>query len=168
MYKLPFNLKEWIQENKAFLKPPVCNKVIYIDTEFIVMVVGGPNKRKDYHVDVGEEFFFQIKGDMVLNLMDSGHFKEIKIKEGEIFLLPPMIPHSPQRFIDTVGLVIERKRKPNELDGFQWYCDKCHNLLYETFIQLNDIVKQLPPLFETFWSNEEKRTCSNCNTYLQK
>ena len=79
-----------------------------------------------------------------------------------------MIPHSPQRFIDTVGLVIERKRKSNELDGFQWYCDNCHNLLYETFIQLSDIVKQLPPLFETFWSNEEKRTCSNCNTYLQK
>ena len=168
MYKLPFNLKEWINENREFLKPPVCNKVLYRDTEFIIMVVGGPNKRKDYHIDKGEEFFYQIKGKMVLNLMESGRLKEIQINEGEIFLLPPLIPHSPQRFKNTVGLVIERKRKTDELDGFQWYCDSCNNLLFETFIQLEDIVKQLPPLFESFWENKEKRTCSKCSDYLQK
>ena len=168
MYKLPFNLKGWIKENREFLKPPVCNKVIYKDAEFIVMVVGGPNKRKDYHLDEGEEFFYQIKGQMVLNLMESGNFKEIKINEGEIFLLPPLIPHSPQRFKNTVGLVIERKRRLNELDGFQWYCDKCNNLLFETFIQLKDIVEQLPPLFESFWEDKKKRTCIKCNAYLKK
>ena len=105
----PINFKEWIEQNREMLRPPVCNKVVYQDTEFIIMVVGGPNSRKDYHVDEGEEFFYQIEGDMTLRVMDSGKQKDINIKEGEIFLLPPKVPHSPQRFANTVGLVIERK-----------------------------------------------------------
>ena len=164
----PINFKEWIEQNREMLRPPVCNKVVYQDTEFIIMVVGGPNSRKDYHVDEGEEFFYQIEGDMTLRVMDSGKPKDINIKEGEIFLLPPKVPHSPQRFANTVGLVIERKRNKGELDGFQWYCDECSTLLYEDFFQLIDIVKQLPPIFEKFWSNEESRKCKNCNSILKK
>ena len=96
----PINFKKWINDNRELLKPPVCNKVVYEDTEFIIMVVGGPNSRKDYHVDVGEEFFYQLEGDMVLKIMEKNKPKDIKIKEGEIFLLPPMVPHSPQRFVN--------------------------------------------------------------------
>ena len=98
------------------------------------MVVGGPNTRKDFHVDEGEEFFYQIEGDMVLNIFKNNKIENIRIKEGNIFLLPPRVPHSPQRFENTVGLVIERKRRDNELDGFQWYCDSCNHLLYEKFL----------------------------------
>ena len=132
------------------------------------MVVGGPNTRKDYHIDEGEEFFYQIAGDMNLRLMENGIPKDVPINQGDIFLLPPKVPHSPQRLIDTVGLVIERKRRNGELDGFQWYCDNCHSLLYEKYISLTDIVKQLPPLFNGFWDNEDARTCNSCNTYLEK
>ena len=132
------------------------------------MVVGGPNTRKDYHIDEGEEFFYQLKGDMILRIMKSENPEDIHIMEGEIFLLPPKIPHSPQRFEDTVGLVIERKRRADELDGFQWYCDKCNALLYEKYIPLTDIVAQLPPLFEDFWEDEDGRTCKECNAYLEK
>ena len=164
----PINFKEWIEENRHMLKPPVCNKVVYEDTEFIIMVVGGPNTRKDYHVDEGEEFFFQIEGDMQLKIMESGKNKDIHIKEGEIFLLAPKIPHSPQRFDNTVGLVIERKRNINELDGFQWYCDTCDNLLHEEYFHLTDIVEQLPPIFENFWGKIELRTCKNCGSVLEK
>ena len=164
----PINFKEWIEENRHMLKPPVCNKVVYEDTEFIIMVVGGPNTRKDYHVDEGEEFFFQIEGDMQLKIMESGKSKNIHIREGEIFLLPPKVPHSPQRFNNTVGLVIERKRNKNELDGFQWYCDTCDNLLHEEYFHLIDIVKQLPPIFENFWKKIELRTCKNCGSVLEK
>ena len=164
----PINIKKWIDENRHLLKPPVGNQVIYNDTEFIIMVVGGPNIRKDYHVNKGEEFFYQIEGDMILRVREKGQPKDISIKEGEIFLLSPNIPHSPQRFKNTVGLVIERKRHIDELDGFQWYCDKCNTMLYDKYFPLKYIVKQLPPLLEEFWSNHNARTCKKCNGYLQK
>ena len=99
---MPINFKNWIDENRHLLKPPVGNKVVYENTEFIIMVVGGPNTRKDYHIDEGEEFFYQLEGDMVLRIMQDGKPMDINIKEGEIFLLPPKVPHSPQRFENTV------------------------------------------------------------------
>ena len=132
------------------------------------MVVGGPNTRKDYHIDEGEEFFYQLEGNMILRIIDNGKPKDINIDEGEIFLLPPRIPHSPQRFENTVGLVVERKRREGELDAFQWYCDKCHNLIYEKYLSLTNIVTQLPPIFEGFWSDDNARMCNNCNAYLEK
>ena len=165
---LPINLKKWIDEHRHLLKPPVGNQVVYKDAEFIIMVVGGPNIRKDYHVNKGEEFFYQLEGNMVLRIREKGKPKDIPINEGEIFLLSPNIPHSPQRFENTVGLVIERKRHVDELDGFQWYCDECHDMLYDKYISLTDIVKQLPPLFEEFWSNEDARKCKKCNAILNK
>ena len=168
MYSLPLNFMNWIDKNKEHLKPPVCNKVVWEDAELIIMVVGGPNSRKDYHIDEGEEFFYQIEGEMLLKTIQNNKVEEIKICEGEIFLLPKMVPHSPQRFKDTVGLVIERKRNYGEFDGFQWYCDKCNNLLYETFFQLENIVTQLPPLFDQFWSDINKRTCAKCHDVLSK
>ena len=164
----PINFKNWIEENRHLLKPPVGNKVVYDDTEFIIMVVGGPNMRKDYHIDEGEEFFYQLEGKMILRIMENGMPRDVKINEGEIFLLPPRVPHSPQRFENTVGLVVERKRYEDELDGFQWYCDECHSLLYEKYIPLTDIVAQLPPLFNTFWKDENARNCNECGAYLEK
>ena len=164
----PINFKSWIEENRHLLKPPVGNKVVYEDTEFIIMVVGGPNTRKDYHIDEGEEFFYQLEGGIVLRIMEDGKPRDIQINEGEIFLLPPKIPHSPQRFENTVGLVVERKRRKGELDAFQWYCDECNELLYEEYFQLTDIVKQLPPIFESFWNNTNARTCQSCSAYLEK
>ena len=164
----PINFKNWIEENRHLLKPPVGNKVVYEDTEFIIMVVGGPNTRKDYHIDEGEEFFYQLEGGMILRIIENGKPKDINIDEGEIFLLPPKIPHSPQRFENTIGLVVERKRREDELDAFQWYCDKCHVLLYEKYLPLTNIVTQLPPIFEAFWNNDDARTCKNCNAYLEK
>ena len=166
--RVPINFKKWIEDNKDLLKPPVCNKVVWEDSDFIIMVVGGPNSRKDYHVDVEEEFFYQVKGDMLLKIIENKQPKDIHIREGEIFLLPANIPHSPQRFKDTVGLVVEKTRKPKELDGFQWYCDNCFSLLYEKYTQVSNIVTQLPIIFDEFWGNMESRTCSNCNEMLEK
>jgi len=164
----PINFKKWINENRDLLKPPVCNKVVYENTEFIIMVVGGPNIRKDYHVDEGEEFFYQLEGNMTLRIMENNKPRDININEGEIFLLSAKIPHSPQRFKNTIGLVVERKRTKRELDGFQWYCDSCNTLLYEKFFPLTNIEKDLPPVFDTFWENIESRTCSSCGDILEK
>ena len=158
----PINFKKWIKNNRHLLKPPVGNKVVYDRGDFIIMVVGGPNSRKDYHVDPVEEFFYQIEGDMILKIIEDGNQVDINIREGEIFLLPKNIPHSPQRFKNTVGLVVEYKRAEGELDAFQWYCDDCGNLLHEVTLQLENIVSQLPPLFNNYWENIDSRTCSNC------
>ncbi len=162
----PFDFKAWIDEHRHLLRPPVCNQQVYTDSEFIVMVVGGPNSRKDYHYDEGEEFFYQLEGDMLLKTMQGGKPVDIPIREGEIFLLPPRVPHSPQRFADTVGLVIERQRRSGELDGFMWYCENCDEKLYEEYLQLTDIVAQLPPVFERFFGSEENRTCKRCGTVM--
>jgi len=160
----PINFKNWIEENRHFLKPPVGNKIVYENSDFMVMVVGGPNSRKDYHVDPVEEFFYQIEGDMVLKVMNDHNRVDIPIKEGEIFLLPKNIPHSPQRFKNTVGLVIEYKREEGALDSFQWYCDQCDNLLHEVTLDLEDIVAQLPPLFDSYWKDTRARTCNKCGS----
>ena len=148
------------------LKPPVCNQQVFDENDFIVMVVGGPNSRKDYHYDEGPEFFFQLEGDMLLQTVSDGTRIDIPIREGEILLLPPKVPHSPQRFADTVGLVIERKRLPQELDGFMWFCENCNNKLYEEFLYISDIVGQLPPIFDRFYGDEENRTCDKCGSVM--
>ena len=158
----PLNLHRWIDEHRLLLKPPVGNKLIYQDSEFIVMAVGGPNARRDFHVDPAEEFFHQIEGDMVLRVVEDGRIRELPIRAGEILLLPPRIPHSPQRPANSVGLVIERKRRPGELDGLQWYCEQCSNLLYEEFLALTDIETQFPPVFDRFYASLEHRRCKRC------
>ena len=161
---LSFNFQRWIDEHRHLLEPPVCNQQVFHDSGFIVMVVGGPNARDDYHVDDGEEFFYQLEGDMQLRTIQDGQRIEVTIAEGDIQLLPPRVPHSPQRFANTVGLVIERQRQPHEKDGFQWYCDACDALLYEEYLHVDDIVAQLPPVFERFYSNVDNRRCQQCNT----
>lgn len=158
----PVNLQAWIDEHREQLKPPVCNKLVFEEQGFFIMVVGGPNQRKDYHVEEGAEFFYQLEGDMLLKTMQQGKPVDIPIREGEIFLLPPRIPHSPQRFENTVGLVIERRRLSHEKDGLQWYCESCNHLLYEEFFLLRDIEKDLPPVFERFYGSEENRRCRHC------
>ncbi len=162
----PINFKKWIEENRHLMKPPVGNKCVY-DGDFIVMVVGGPNSRKDYHFQDGPEFFYQVEGDIQVGIVEDGEQKIYDIKEGEIFYVPPKTPHSPRRPANTVGLVIERKRHDHELDGFQWYCEKCGTKLHEKFFTLTNIVTQLPPLLEEFYSSEELRTCKSCGHVMQ-
>ena len=161
-----FNLQKWIDEHRDKLKPPVGNAQIWEDGEFMVTVVGGPNQRRDYHDDPTEEFFYQLKGDIALRVMEQPGKppKEIPIREGEVFLLPKHMRHSPQRGADTIGLVIEMPRPDDSVDAFEWYCPKCHNLVYRAEVRLKSIVKDLPPLFDKFYGSEELRRCKTCGT----
>lgn len=165
----PFGLKQWVSENRHLLKPPVGNAQLFkeLSPDFIVMIVGGPNARKDFHVNPTEEFFYQIEGDITLRLMENGKERHIPIKEGEIFLLPAHTPHSPQRPAGTVGMVIERRRPEGEHDHLRYYCEKCGNVLFDPDFYLTDIVKQLKPLMEQFWADEKLRTCKTCGTVMQ-
>ncbi len=164
---LPFNFKKWIDENRHLLKPPVSNKVVYENTEFIVMVVGGPNSRKDYHYNESEEFFYQLEGSIIVNIQDNGKAIDVLINEGDIFLLPPKIPHNPKRGSNTIGLVIERKRRDNEKDGLLWFCEKCNSKLYEKYFPLTNIVTQFQGTFTEFYGSEELRTCKSCGHIMQ-
>jgi len=163
-----FNLQRWIGDNRHLLQPPVGNKCLFGEGDFIVMVVGGPNARKDYHVDPGDEFFYQLEGDMVLKTMQDGRPVDLPIRQGEILMLPANVPHSPQRQANTVGLVVERRRRPGELDGFRWFCEKCNNLLYEEFFALTSIETQFPPIFERFFANRDLRTCKRCGAVMER
>jgi 3-hydroxyanthranilate 3,4-dioxygenase len=163
----PFNFKKWIDENRHLLKPPVNNKVVYKDSEFIVMVVGGPNSRKDYHYNESEEFFYQLEGDVIVQIQENGKAVEVPIKEGDIFLLPPKVPHNPRRFKNTIGLVIERQRRSNEKDGLLWFCEKCNEKLYEEYFHLSDITGQLQQIFEKFYHSKQLRTCKKCGHVME-
>ena len=158
----PIDFRRWIERNRDLLRPPVGNKVIWPEGDFICMVVGGPNRRCDFHFEEGPEFFYQVEGEMVLRVMEDTGRRDIRIAEGEIFLLPPRVPHSPQRFENTVGLVIERTRLPQEKDGLLWFCERCDALLYEEYFHLEDIEAQFPPVFERYYANEAARTCTRC------
>jgi 3-hydroxyanthranilate 3,4-dioxygenase len=163
-----FNLQHWIEEHREYLKPPVGNRRVFPHSEFIIMVVGGPNARSDYHEDPGEEFFYQLEGTMTLRTMQDRGRVDIPIHAGEVLLLPPRVPHSPQRPADTIGLVIERQRRPDEQDGFLWYCDHCQYPLYAEYLHVSDIEKQLPPIFERFYGSPQNRTCQACGTVAHK
>lgn len=163
----PINFKQWIDANRHLLQPPVGNKIVYTDSEFIIMVVGGPNARKDFHVDPAEEFFYQLEGEMVLRVVENSRILDVPIRTGEILLLPPRTPHSPQRHPNSVGLVIERRRRPGELDGLQWYCEHCSRLLYEEFFPLTNIETQFAPVFNRFFGSLTLRTCKHCHAVME-
>lgn len=167
--KAPFNLRQWIEENRDLLKPPVSNKNLYVEAgDFIVMVVGGPNARKDYHYNESEELFYQLEGDITVRIQENGKAKDLIIREGDIFLLPGNIPHSPIRGANTIGLVIERVRKGTDLiDGLLWFCENCNHKLHEYRFPLTNIEHDFISRFKEFYGSEDLRTCSACGTVME-
>ena len=164
----PFNLQKWIDENRHLLKPPVGNKNLYVESgDYIVMIVAGPNARKDYHYNETEELFYQIEGDIIVKTQQEGKLVQYEIKEGEMFLLPPKVPHSPIRSEGSIGLVIERKRTSDHKDGLMWFSDKANALLYEEYFQLTDVEKDFLPVFKRFYGNEKLRTCPKTGEIME-
>ncbi|MEM8811353.1 MAG: 3-hydroxyanthranilate 3,4-dioxygenase [Pseudomonadota bacterium] len=162
----PFDFQGWIETNKHLLKPPVGNKQLFDQkTDMVVMIIGGPNQRVDFHDDPVEEFFYQLKGDMILKIAEDGRIYDVRIREGEVFFLPPHVRHSPQRPVEgSIGLVVEGTRRAGDYDGFEWFCFSCGARVHRVEAQVTDIVKDLPPLFEAFYQDESKRTCGKCGT----
>jgi 3-hydroxyanthranilate 3,4-dioxygenase len=165
----PFNLRSWIDEHRHLLQPPVANRQIYVENDdFIVMIVGGPNGRKDYHWEEGEELFYQLEGDIQVKIINEQGLPEtINIREGEMFLLPPRIPHSPQRPAGSVGLVLERHRRTGETDKLLWFCEQCNHPLHEAVFVLHDIGTQIKSAIEAFKNNLANRTCQHCGTVME-
>ncbi|KDQ55489.1 hypothetical protein JAAARDRAFT_37505 [Jaapia argillacea MUCL 33604] len=162
----PLNLPKWLSENGHLLRPPVNNFCVYSGKDHIVMAVGGPNERRDYHVNETEEWFYQYKGGMLLRVVDGDEFKDINIGEGEMFLLPANTPHNPVRFADTVGIVVERTRPESAIDRLRWYCRSASHthptIVQEESLHVTDLGSQLKPLIEKWMGDEEYRRCKEC------
>ena len=164
----PINFKAWIAEHRHLLKPPVGNANVWDGGDFMVTVVGGPNTRVDYHIEDGPEFFYQLEGDITVKILEGGAPVDVQIREGEIFLLPARVPHSPRRPPGTIGLVIERKRLPHELDTLLWLCPKCGAKVYQESFHLSDLTTQLQPVFERFYGDPKNCTCKTCGTVVER
>lgn len=165
----PFNLNQWIEENRHLLKPPVGNKNMYVDSgDYIVMIVAGPNARKDYHYNETEELFYQLEGNITVYVQDNAEKIAMQLGPGDMFLLPAKTPHSPVREENSIGLVVERKRAGQDIpDGLLWFCDHCNHKLYEVYFELKDIEKDFLGHFQHFYNSEELRTCKNCGTVME-
>lgn len=164
----PFNLNKWIEENRDKLKPPVGNKNLYpLGDDYIVMIVAGPNARKDYHYNETEELFYQLEGNITVKIQENGEAREMKLGPGDMYLHPAKIPHSPSREAGSIGLVIERVRVGKFTDGLLWFCDNCNHKLHEVYFPLENIEKDFLPHFKTFYGSEDLRTCRNCGTLME-
>ncbi|KAG5439880.1 hypothetical protein PCANB_000162 [Pneumocystis canis] len=155
MLSTPINIQAWLDAHSELLKPPVNNFCLW-NEGFIVMVVGGPNARSDYHINETPEYFYQYKGSMTLKIVDNGQFKNININENEMFLLPENVPHNPVRYENTVGIVIEQKRHENSMDILRWYCSDCKSIVYE------DLGTQIKNIIKKYESRIDLRTCKIC------
>ncbi|XP_072533807.1 3-hydroxyanthranilate 3,4-dioxygenase [Salminus brasiliensis] len=151
------NIDKWIADNESSFLPPVCNKLMFF-YQLNIMFVGGPNIRKDYHIEEGEELFYQIRGDMVLKVVENGKHKDVHIREGEMFLLPARIPHSPQRQANTVGLVVERRRLHSETDCLRYYVDNSTDILFERWFYCENLGTQLVPVIKEFMASKQHKT----------
>ena len=165
----PFNLNKWIEDNKHLLKPPVANKNLYVDSgDYIVMIVGGPNARKDFHYNETEELFYHLEGEITVYVQDNGKKKAMKLSAGDMFLLPAKVPHSPSRTEGSIGLVVERKRDGKDIpDGLLWFCENCNHKLYEVYFELHNIETDFLSHFKHFYNSEHLRTCEKCGTIME-
>ena len=164
----PINLKKWVEEHRHLLKPPVGNQYLYDGEGFFVMVIGGPNARNDFHVTNSEEYFYQLKGDMVCAVIEDGKVKNIPIREGDTFFIPGGVPHAPIRQPDTIGVVVELRRPEGESEHQQFYCPNCNALVHDNEFDCADIVQHFARAMEEFWADEELSTCKACGTRVEK
>ena len=163
----PFNLAKWIDDNRELLKPPVGNKNLYVDSgDYIVMIVAGPNARKDYHYNETEELFYQLEGDICVKIQENGKAVDVPLSKGDMFLLPAKTPHSPVRSENSIGLVIERKREAGHKDGLMWFCNGCNTKIHETYFKLTNIETDFQSRFIEFYGSEDLRTCKNCGEVM--
>ncbi|MCI0362431.1 MAG: 3-hydroxyanthranilate 3,4-dioxygenase [Phycisphaerales bacterium] len=164
----PIDLMKWVEQNRHRLKPPVSNAYVYDGEDFFVMVIAGPNARNDFHVTNSEEFFYQLKGDIVVRIIENGKMKDVAVREGQTFFVPGGVPHSPTRPPNTLGMVVERRRPAGETEHLQFYCEKCGSLVEDLEFDCKDIVDHFKQAMEDFWADTRRNTCKKCGTRAGK
>jgi 3-hydroxyanthranilate 3,4-dioxygenase len=158
----PFMLFEWLKENKHKLKPPTAGHTIFFERDFMVTVLG-QNSRTDYHLNPYEEFFFTLEGEMTLRIQYKGAPHDIRIPAGGLYVLPAGVPHAPMRPAGSIGIILEKIRKTSDpLDQHRWYCEKCNNVLWNKFVYIEVVERDMPPVFDEYYSNPEHQHCKRC------
>jgi 3-hydroxyanthranilate 3,4-dioxygenase len=163
---LPFNLDRWIDTNLPKALGAIGNKEVFKNSDFIFQIIKGPNARNDFHIDPFDEIFYQMKGHIFLHVIEDGKERRLRIEEGDVFILPKHTYHSPRRPPGTVGLVIERPRKPDELDGIAWFCPACSARLHHVDFWCDDIERGLRDVIAAFNADTARRTCGKCGAVL--
>jgi len=163
-----FSLKGWVEEHRHLLKPPVGNQYLFRGEDFFVMVVGGPNARNDFHITNSEEWFYQLEGDVMVRTREEGRIVDHRLREGDTFFIPANVPHSPQRPPNTLGIVVERVRPPDEMEHLVFYCEKCQGLVCDIEFACKDIVEHFRDTMEAFWKDDKRRTCEKCGTKVPR
>ncbi len=156
-----FGLLDWLERNRAALKPPTAGHTVHNGGDFMVTLVGA-NARTDYHVNPFEELYFQLEGAMTLRIQRDGRPHDIGIAAGQSYLLPARVPHAPQRPAYTVGLVVERVRKPGEIDAHEWYCERCNHRLFRKDVFIEVLERDMPPVFEAYYGDPRNQRCGAC------
>ena len=164
----PVHLMNWVAENREAFRPPVGNKYLYSGDDFFVMVIAGPNARNDFHKTNSEEFFVQLVGDIVVKTYENDEIVDHVVREGETFFIPQNVPHAPCRPEGTVGLVVERRRPPGELEHQIFYCANCNALVHDNQFDCKDIVVAFKDAMEAFWDDAERSTCPNCGQRVER
>jgi 3-hydroxyanthranilate 3,4-dioxygenase len=164
----PINIRKWVEEHADQLQPPVGNKYLYDGDGFFVMVIAGPNARNDFHKTDSEEYFLQLKGDIVVRIIEDGAIRDVVVREGETFFIPGGVPHSPTRPPNTLGVVVELRRPPGDTEHLQFYCEQCNNLVYDKEFDCADIVEHFARAMEEFWADAKLSTCPKCGTRVTK
>jgi 3-hydroxyanthranilate 3,4-dioxygenase len=162
----PFSLQAWIDEHLSRALGAIGNKEVFKNSDFIFQIIKGPNARNDFHIDPFDEIFYQLRGHIFLHVIEDGRERRLRIAEGELFILPKNIYHSPRRPPDSIGLVIERPRQESELDGVAWFCPSCTNRLHQVDFWCDDIERGLRDVIGAFNADEALRTCKSCGAVL--
>jgi 3-hydroxyanthranilate 3,4-dioxygenase len=159
-----FNLRQWIDDNRGDWGQ---RRVIWENSDFIAFVTRGPNRRKDYHINPGDEIFYQLEGELNLHYLGADQKHEVAVlKAGELFLLPANVPHSPRRADGSWTYVVERRRGADERDRFIWPCENCGNKLYETEVRFDDPSDAVANATHAMRADPKLATCSRCNHVL--
>jgi 3-hydroxyanthranilate 3,4-dioxygenase len=145
-------------------------QVLWQEQDMLAFVARGRAHRSEFHVDPSDEIMQMLKGRMELHyLTQAGEREIVALEEGEVLHCPAGTPHSPRFSPDAYLLVIERRRKPGELDRFLWFCERCEAKLFETARQVADYRDDpVSDVYAEFYGSPAHRTCGRCGHVAPK
>jgi 3-hydroxyanthranilate 3,4-dioxygenase len=166
------DVNDWVRRSNASgARKPVLNFEQFWDESFLIRLFDGPTPkhRRDFHVNTAAEFFYQIQGELRTVVFHEGEFVTEVCREGEMYWIPPLVPHLNQRDEGSIGLVIHAERKPGSREGMVWYCEPCKRELYRVDYAFERNLRELlAPHVERFMNDEALRTCPCCGNVLPR
>ena len=154
----------WVEASKERRSDQLLNHDTCWNRELIVKLFDGPTPpdRSDFHINTSPELFYQFEGDVFCRLLRDGKFEDHTIGTGQMFYIPPLVPHLNRRPPGSIGLAVHTERAPGALEAVAWYCESCGHQLHRIDYLFKDLLEQLPPLVRAFLADEDKRTCARC------